>query len=97
PLNEFTNDPQTSTNPDDEPVMGRSVDDAEETAERIELVNQFLPHARVAYQQRGLVYPFQAAASGDSLEVVPGQHGLAKRAAELSGMIRKGQPIAKQF
>jgi hypothetical protein len=97
PLNEFTIDPQTSANDEEVPVMGRSVDDAEETAERVALVQQFLPYARIAYEQRGLVYPFQRSGAGDSLEIVPGQQLLAQRSAALSGMIRKGQPVAKQF
>jgi len=97
PLNEFTIDPQTSVNDEEVPIMGRSVDDAEETADRVALVQQFLPYARLAYEQRGLVYPFQRSGAGDSLEVVPGQERVAARSAWLSGMIRKGQPVAKQF
>src|SRR6266851_5439244 len=97
PLNEFTIDPQTSANDEEAPIMGRSVDDAEETAERVTLVQQYLAYARVAYEQRGLVYPFQQSAAGDSFEIVPGNQKVAARSAELSGMIRKGQPLSKQF
>jgi hypothetical protein len=97
PLNEFTIDPQTSANDEEVPIMGRSVDDAEETAERVALVQQFLPYARYAYEQRGLVYPFQRSGAGDSFEIVPGQEQIAKRSASLSGMIRKGQPVSKEF
>jgi hypothetical protein len=98
PLNEFTVDPRAENASDEEvPIMGRSVDDAEETAERVALVRQFLPYARAAYCQRGLAYPFQESAAGDSFEVVPGQERTASRAAELSSMIRKGQPISKRF
>jgi hypothetical protein len=97
PLNEFTFDPQTSDDVDEKPVMGRSVDDAEETDERLKLVRQFVPYAQAAYEQRGLVYPFQPTAVGDSLEVVIGQETIAQRSAELSGMIRMGHPISKQF
>jgi hypothetical protein len=96
-LNEFTLDPQTSVNDEEVPVLGRSVDDAEETAERVSLIRRFLEYARLAYEQRGLVYPFQSAAGGDSLEIVPGHEPVAKRCAEISAMIRKGQPISKQF
>jgi hypothetical protein len=96
-LNEFTLDPQTSVHEDEVPVLGRSVDDAEETAERVSLIRRFLDYARLAYEQRGLVYPFQSSAGGDSLELVPGLEPVAKRCAELSAMIRKGQPVAKQF
>src|SRR5713226_10443517 len=81
PLNEFTIDPQTSANDEEVPIMGRSVDDAEETAERVALVQQFLPYARGAFEQRGLVYPFQRSGGGDSFEVVPGQQRVAARSA----------------
>jgi hypothetical protein len=96
-LNEFTLDPQTSFNDEEVPVLGRSVDDAEETAERVSLIRGFLQYARLAYEQRGFVYPFQSSAGGDSLEIVPGHELVAERCAELSAMIRKGQPVAKQF
>ncbi|MCI0376885.1 MAG: hypothetical protein L0215_04720 [Gemmataceae bacterium] len=97
PLHEFTLDPQTSSNDEEIPIMGRSVDDAEEITERAALIQLFLPYARLAYEQRGLVYPFQKSEAGDSFEIVPGQERVAARSAELSRMIRKGQPVSKQF
>jgi hypothetical protein len=65
--NEFTFDPGTGGNDEEVPVLGRSVDDAEETEERVSLIRQFLGYARSAYEQRGLIYPFQTSAGGDSL------------------------------
>jgi hypothetical protein len=97
PQNEFTFDPGTVDNDEEVPVLGRSVDDAEETEERVGLIRQFLGYARNAYAQRGLIYPFQTSAGGDSLEIVPGYENVARRCADLSGMIRKGQHVAKQF
>jgi hypothetical protein len=96
-LNEFTLDPRTSANPEEIPVVGKSVDDAEETEERVQLVRQFIEYARTAFGERGLSYPFQPSASGDSLEVLPGLGVLANRSAALSSMIRQGHSVAKDF
>ena len=49
-----------------------SVDSVEKTEERTKAVRQYENYARKAFQQRGLTYPFQLSAAGDSLEVLPG-------------------------
>ncbi len=97
PLHEFSLDPHLSDDEEEIPLFGRSVDDAEETATRVQALRQYIEHARTAYRQRGLVYPFQIASGGDSLEVLPGYRGLARKTAELSSMTGIGRRIAKDF
>jgi hypothetical protein len=95
--NELTLDPGIADEGEDAPVVGRSIDDVEETQERTQAVKQYGDYARRAFEQRGLTYPFQASAAGDSLEVLPGAMRLAKRTAELSSMVRQGDKTAKLF
>jgi hypothetical protein len=97
PLNEFTLDPQLSENDEEIPLFGRSVDDAEETEERARSLRSFTEHARAAYRQRGLSYPFQISSSRDSLEILPGHRRLAVESAKLSSMIGIGKSTAKEF
>jgi hypothetical protein len=97
PASEFTFAPAWSENDEELPVVGRAVDYALETEERLRLVREYVPYACRAYNQRGLTYPFKPTAAGDSLEVTPGGERLAKRVAELSGMIGKSAPVAKHF
>lgn len=96
-LHEFTLDPQTSKNDEEQPVLGKSVDDAEETEEQIGLIRQYIEFARAAFHQRGLVYPFQPSDSRITLEVVQTQRRIAQRAAELSSMVGHKNPTAKSF
>jgi hypothetical protein len=96
-LPELTLDPGTSGSVEEAAILGRSVDDIEEIGERRRLVPRFADYAMRAYRQRGLVYPFQPAPSGDSFTIVPGLETQARRAAELSRMIRQGHEIAKGF
>ncbi len=96
-LSELTLDPGVAVDGEDAPVLGRSVDDAEEIQERTEAVKKYQDYARMAFRQRGLPYPFQATASGDSLEVLPGAKPMARRTAELSLMVGKGNEVAEDF
>src|SRR5438445_43071 len=86
-INEFTLAPDEVQNEEDRPVLGRAVDDEEETEERLRALPQYLDYARAAFQQRGLVYPFQVSSSRDSLEVASGQKEVARRSADLSRIV----------
>ena len=94
---EFGRSPDVDEHFEEARVLGRGADDAEEVADRIHAVEEYVAFARVAFQQRGLTYPFAASATGDSLESLPGHRETAKRVAELSGMVSLGHPVSKQF
>jgi len=79
------------------PIHFRAIDDVVETEERINAVRQYLDFASRAYSHRGLVYPFEASSSGDSLLVVKGYEEIAREASRLSRMVGQGQPAAKEF
>ena len=96
-LSELTLDPGIDEEGEDAAVLGLSVDSVGKTEERTKAVRQYENYARRAFEQRGLTYPFQLSAAGDSLEVLPGAMILAKRTAELSGMVRQGDKIAQLF
>ena len=57
PSHHFTLAP-ADVSDEDSPVLGIRVDDTLETEERTALLRQYVDHARRAYRQRGLVYPF---------------------------------------
>lgn len=96
-LSELTLDPRIADESEDAAVLGRSVDDVEETQERTGAVKQYEDYARKAFEQRGLTYPFQASETGDSLEVLPGAKAVAMRTADLSSMVGQGRTTAKLF
>lgn len=97
PLNEFSLAPLDPEGTEEQTVLGRPVDDAEETTERIEAVARYVGYAGTAFRERGLVYPFRASSRGDSLEVLPEYRDLAHLCAELSRMVSSGGSIAKEF
>jgi hypothetical protein len=98
---ELTVDPNvsgTTTGEDEEePVLLRSVDDAEERSEEEQAVEQFSEYAQQAYSQRDLIYPFAVGSAKNALEVIAGRKGDASAVADLARMVRFGGDIAKQF
>jgi hypothetical protein len=82
---------------DEESLHGRPVDDVLELDERLNGLPRYVKLANSAFQQRGLTYPFEIDASGQALAVVPGQHGFASKVADLSRVIRRGNPDAAKF
>lgn len=96
-LNEFSMDPESGVNSEEVRVLGKAVDDIEETSERIQTLQEYVPHARSAFQQRGLTYPFDTSVAGDSLDVLPGHAETAGRVADLSGTVSQGKAVAKEF
>ena len=96
-MNEFTVDPESGGNDEEVRVLGKAVDDMEETGERVQTLQEYVPHARSAFQQRGLTYPFDTSLGGDSLSVLPGHADTARLAAKLSAAVSQGKAIAKEF
>jgi hypothetical protein len=96
-LSEFSFDPGVTTDPEEEAVLGRPVDDMDEIEERSRALQEYLAYARLAFEQRGLVYPFDLSSGGDSLDVVPGQKSTAAQVAHLSRIVSQGLPVAKEF
>lgn len=96
-LDEFTLAPSEITDDEECEVLGRPVDDIVELEERLALIPQYLEHARSAFSQRGLVYPFQASADGSFLTILPGCERLAERTAYFSSIVSQGNPVAKEF
>src|SRR5258705_68155 len=75
-------------------------EDAQETDERLQLLTSYVPFMNMAFDERGLAYPFARSHGGDALSVSPRSIALATRCAELSEMVGKGNgalPIAKNF
>ena len=97
-LAEFTVAPGNDTaGIDDEPIHWRAVDDVVEIGDRCKAVPNYLEYARQAFGERCLVYPFDAAQSGDALVVLAGQEKLAKAVAQLSSMSGRCNRAAKEF
>ncbi len=82
-LSEFTLDPESGGNDEEVRVHGKAIDDIEEGAERRRVLQEYVPHARSAFQQRGLTYPFHVSGADDSLEVLPGHDETARVVADL--------------
>jgi hypothetical protein len=95
--NEFTLAPAEIGHSEDQSVFWTPADDAIETEERLSLIGPYLEHARLAFSQRGLVYPFHASADNCSLEVLPGLEGLARRVGYLSSILGLGSSSAQEF
>jgi hypothetical protein len=95
--NEFTFAPAEIEDSEDQDILGTPMDDAIETEERLNLIGNYLEHARTAFSQRGLVYPFQASADGCSLEALPGLENLARRVGHLSSILGFGGSSAQEF
>ena len=96
-LSEFSLDPDIPATPEDARVLGRPVDDAEEVSERVRALEEYISLARVAFQQRGLIYPFAPSAAGDSLDILPGHKDRARQVAELSRIVSLSHPVSKEF
>jgi hypothetical protein len=82
---------------DEAPVGNVPVDDIQETEERIQCVEHYVPFAKRAFEERGLVYPFGAQRSRASLQPLPGHEVLARRCAGLAGHVGVGNRTAKKF
>jgi hypothetical protein len=82
---------------EEESIHGRPVDDVQEVAERRKELPQYIELARLAFQQRGLEYPFYLDASQQSLAINPALALLAEATAGLSRIIRLGNPEASRF
>lgn len=96
-LSEFTLDPESGGNDEEVRVHGKAIDDIEEGAERRRVLQEYVPHARSAFQQRGLTYPFHVSGADDSLEVLPGHDETARVVAKLSEIVSVGKAVAKEF
>jgi len=96
-LSEFSLDPDAAANSEEARVLGRAVDDIDEIEERARALQEYVGHARRAFEQRGLTYPFDMSSAGDSLDVLPGHKPMALQVAELSGIVSQGLPVAKDF
>lgn len=81
----------------EEAIHGRPIDDVIETDERLKNLPKYVELARRAYAQRGLTYPFEIDDSRQSLSFNPTMTALAKKVAELSRIIRLGNPDATKF
>lgn len=97
PLNEFSLAPHEAAADEEHSILGRPVDDTEETAERIDAVTRYVPYAQRAFKERGLTYPFRASAQGDALAVLPGLKRLALACAQLGSYVSVGGAVAKEF
>ena len=82
---------------EEESLHGKPVDDVIELDERLRDLKRYVEFARMAFQQRGLQYPFEVTESGESLAIAKGQEELALQAAELSRIVRQGNPEASKF
>ena len=82
---------------DEEALNGRPVDDVIEIGERIRDLPRYVDLAKVAFQQRGLEYPFEIDESRQSLALLRGGRRLASKVADLSRIVRHGQKDAANF
>jgi hypothetical protein len=80
-----------------EALHGRPVDDVLELGERLNDLHRYIELARVAFDQRGLAYPFEIDASRQGLTVIPMLKQLALKVAGLSRVVRHGNPEASKF
>jgi len=82
---------------EEEALHGRPVDDVIELDERLRDLPQYVELARIAFQQRGLSYPFEIDDSLQSLITRRGTDEFARAVAQLSRIIRQGNPEASKF
>src|SRR5436190_20722060 len=68
---------------EEEALHGRPVDDVIEVEERRQFLHSYVDLARIAFQQRGLKYPFEIDASGQSLLVSLGAQTFAAAVGQL--------------
>lgn len=96
-MNEFSLDTGNSTDFEEAPIFGRSIDDVEETDDRLRMLAPYVAYAEKAFRQRGIHYPFRISSSRASLEVISGLEHVARLVAELSSIISIGGSIADEF
>jgi hypothetical protein len=89
--------PDTEGRDDEVDVAFASPDDVQETQERLDTLDQYLLHAREAFAERSLRYPFDKSVTGDGLIVLPDGKSLARACAGLSGLVGIGDRPAKEF
>jgi hypothetical protein len=80
-----------------EALHGRPVDDVLELEERLTDLRRYVDLARVAFEQRGLAYPFEIDDSRQGLTANPLMKQLALKVADLSRVVRHGNPEASKF
>lgn len=95
--NEFSTCPSAALGEDDGPVGLTPTDDIQETEERVDDLQMYVPYAQRAFKQRGLIYPFRISSNGASLEDVPIHADLARDCAGLSADMGVGDKVARQF
>ena len=95
--NEFSTCPSAELSEDDGPVGLTSTDDIQETEERVNDLQMYVPYAQRAFKQRGLIYPFRISSNRASLEDVAIHADLARDCAGLSADVGVGNKVAKQF
>jgi hypothetical protein len=81
----------------EEALHGRPVDDLVEIGERLIDLRRYVDLATVAFQQRGLAYPFEIDESHQALTFRPSDIDLAAEVADLSRIIRHRNPNAAKF
>jgi len=81
----------------EEMLLGRPVDDVLEVGERLKDLPRYIDLARLAFQQRGLTYPFELDDSRQALQVSLGLSQFASKVANLSRVVRHGNPDAAKF
>lgn len=89
--------PPSGTSPEEESVVLTDVGDVQGIEQRIDRLSRYVPHAREAFEDRGLAYPFSISNNKDSLQVTPGLESTARKVAELSEMVAYGGQVAKEF
>jgi hypothetical protein len=82
---------------DDSPIALEPMDDILETEDRVAALAMYLPYARRAFQDRGMVYPFAEIKPGSRLQANAGMELEAQRCAELSRLPGLGGSVAKGF
>lgn len=82
---------------EEDAVHGRPVDDVLDADERLRDLPRYVAMAQIAFQERGLVYPFEVSASHDGLTIKRGEGALAVKVADLSRIVRQGIPTAARF
>ena len=89
--------PSQGTVDEEASVVMSEVSEIQDVESRVRLLEVYVPHARQAFRDRELRYPFTNVAYGSSLTVLPGSMELAKSAAELTELVSRGGPSAKEF
>ncbi len=82
---------------DEEALHGRPVDDLLEIDERLIDLPRYVDLAKIAFHQRGLTYPFEVDESHQALTINPSLARFALKVADLSRVIRHGNPDASKF